>query len=91
MTLFDKELIEEAIVEVEMDGNLFKCLLCGEWHEVTDDNWQIDEEMFNIPLKAYTCSKNIYYVFYKSEEGIINFMYGLDCIQLQDGELKNED
>ena len=85
---FDEELIEEAIVEVEVDGNTFKCLLCGQIHELSDKGWKVDEEFFELPMKSFACTQSMYYVFAKTDEGIINFMYGLDWIPIQDGELK---
>jgi len=85
--VFNEEEIEDAIIEVKINGNTFKCIHCGQTHELSDKGWEVDEEFFGLPLKSFVCSKNMYYVFAKTDDGIINFMYGLSYIPMQDGEL----
>ena len=78
------------MTEVEgftIDGNKFECLLCGEWHEVTDNGWQFDEN-WNMNMKVFVCTANRYYIFADTTDGILPFMTFNDYIQLQDGELK---
>ena len=86
---FTEEMLEDAIVEVKVKGNIFECLHCGQEHTLSDDGWEVDGEFFNVPIKSFNCVKCMYYVFMKTDEGIVNFIYGLDYIPMQDGELKD--
>ena len=86
MSYFDEDIVENAIIEVKIDGNTFECLLCGQVHELSDEGWEEDNE-FGVPMKSFACIQSMYYVFAKTDDGIINFMYGLDYIPMQDGEL----
>ncbi len=83
---FDGSSIADAIVELKVEGNTFECLLCGQEHELNEEGWKTEEGFFNLPMKTFICSKNIYYVFSKTDDGIVNFIMGLDTIQTQDGE-----
>ena len=86
MNYFDKEIIEESVIDVEVEGNKFKCIHCGKWHELSDEGWKTDEDFLAVPIKTFICTKNVYYIFYKDRDNYGNLVIGYDYIQLQDGD-----